>query len=62
MINLLFCGNDKVFDGLMISLLSASKNTSDTLRAYVLTMDLSDVDKKYQPLTEKHRKFLEEFR
>lgn len=59
MINLLYCGNDKVFDGLMISLLSASKNTSDTIRAYVLTMDLSDVNEKYQPLTESHRKFLE---
>lgn len=60
MINLLYCGNDKVFDGLMISLLSASKNTSDTIRAYVLTMDLSDVNEKYQPLTESHRKFLED--
>lgn len=60
MINLLYCGNDKVFDGLMISLLSASKNTSDTIRAYVLTMDLSDVNEKYKPLTELHRKFLEE--
>lgn len=60
MINLLFCGNDKVFDGLMISLLSASKNTNDTLRVFVLTMDLHDVDEKYQPLTENHRKFLED--
>ena len=60
MINLLYCGNDKVFDGLMISLLSASKNTKDSIRAYVLTMDLSDIDEKYQPLTEKHRKFLED--
>lgn len=60
MINLLYCGNDKVFDGLLISLLSASKNTKDTLRAYVLTMDLSDVDEKYQPLTESHRKFIED--
>lgn len=60
MINLLYCGNDKVFDGLMISLLSASKHTSDAIRTYILTMDLSDVDKKYQPITEKHRKFLED--
>lgn len=59
MINLLYCGNDKVFDGLLISLLSASKNTKDSIRAYVLTMDLSDIDEKYQPLTEKHRVFLE---
>jgi lipopolysaccharide biosynthesis glycosyltransferase len=60
MINLLYGGNDKVFDGLMISLLSASKNTKDTIRAYVLTMDLSDVNEKYQPLTEQHRKYLED--
>lgn len=60
MINLLYCGNDKVFDGLLISLLSASKNTKDTLRAYVLTMDLSDIDEKYHPLTENHRKFIED--
>ena len=60
MINLLYCGHDKVFDGLMISLLSASKNTKEPLRAYVLTMDLSDIDKKYQPLTEQHRKYLED--
>ena len=59
MINLLFCGNDKVFDGLMISLLSAAKNTKESIRAFVLTMDLSDVDEKYQPLTEKHRSYLE---
>ena len=60
MINLLYCGNDKVFDGLLISLLSASKNTKETLRTYILTMNLSEVDKKYQPLTEKHRKYLED--
>ena len=60
MINLLYCGNDKVFDGLLISLLSASKHTKDALRAYVLTMDLSDIDPKYQPITEAHRKFIEE--
>ena len=60
MINLIYCGNDKVFDGLLISLLSASKHTKDALRAYVLTMDLSDIDPKYQPITEAHRKFIEE--
>ena len=60
MINLLYGGNDRAFDGLMISLLSASKNTKETIRAYVLTMDLSDIDKKYQPLTEEHRKFLDD--
>ena len=60
MINLLYGGNDKVFDGLMISLLSASKNTKETIKAYVLTMDLSDVNPKYQPLNENHRKYLDD--
>ena len=60
MINLLYGGNDRAFDGLMISLLSASKNTKESINTYVLTMDLSDVDTKYQPLTEKHRKCLED--
>lgn len=60
MINLLYCGNDKVFDGLLISLLSATKHTKETIRAYILTMDLSDVDENYQPISENHRLFLED--
>ena len=60
MINLLLCGNDKVFDGAMISLLSASKNTNEALRVYLLTMDLQDVNEKFKPITEAHRKCLED--
>ena len=60
MINLLLCGNDRVFDGAMISLLSASKNTKEAMQVYLLTMDLSDIDPKFQPINETHRKFLED--
>ena len=60
MINLLYCGNDKAFDGLLISLLSASKNTKESIRTFILTMDLSEVNSKYKPLTENHRKYLED--
>ena len=31
MINLMFCGNDRVFDGMLIALLSIAKNTEEAL-------------------------------
>lgn len=59
MINLLYCGNDKVFDGMMISLLSIIKYTSQPLNVYVMTMDLSALDEKNCPVTEKQTGYLE---
>lgn len=52
MINLMYCGNSGVLDGLLISLSSVSARTSKEIRAYVLTMDLTDKNKKYTPITE----------
>lgn len=60
MINLMFCGNKKVFDGMLIALLSITKHTDEALNVYVLTMDLSDENKQYIPIDEKHRNILEE--
>lgn len=60
MINLLYGGNDKVFDGVLISLLSAVKNTKEAVHTYLLTMDLSDIDEKFQPISEAQRKYLED--
>lgn len=59
MINLMFCGNQKMFDGLIISLLSISKHTNEDLTVYLLTMDLSKHKKEYVPITEKQRKTIE---
>ena len=59
MINLLFCGNDKVYDGLLISLLSITKHTKDALNVNILTVDLQDIDEKYKPLNEEHKNVLE---
>ena len=59
MINLLFCGNDKVYDGLLISLLSITKHTKDALNVNILTVDLQDIDEKYKPLNEEHKSVLE---
>lgn len=59
MINVMYCGNSKVFDGLLISLLSMVKNTNEIIHAYVLTMDLTDIDGKFTPINEKQIKYLE---
>lgn len=59
MINLLYCGNYKVFDGVLISLLSAVKQTKEAVHTYLLTMDLSDVDENFKPISEEQRKYLE---
>ena len=59
MISLLYAGNGAMFDGLLISLMSVSKNTNEKLDVHVFTMDLRDIDGRYTPLNEKQRAFLE---
>jgi len=57
MINLLYCGNYKVFDGVLISLLSAVKHTKEAVHTYLLTMDLSDIDENFKPISEEQRTY-----
>ena len=59
MINLMFCGNDKVIDGMIISLLSIVKYCKKPLNVYILTMDLHELDEKYMPINEKHVELLD---
>lgn len=51
MINLLYCGNQGVFDGVMLSLLSAVKKSHSPLHAYVMTMDLTHLNPKFTSFT-----------
>lgn len=60
MINLMFCGNDRMFDGLLISLLSIAKNTKEDLNVYLMTMDLKEQNEIYRPINEEHRRIIEE--
>ena len=53
MINLMFCGNDKVFDGILISLISILKHTKNILNVYILTADLQDININYKPINQK---------
>ena len=52
MINLLYAGNAQIFDGLLISLYSLAQNTKQPFTAYVLTMDLSEIDPAYIPISD----------
>ena len=59
MINLMYCGNEKMFDGILISLLSIEKYTKETLNVYLMTMDLQDIKEEFKPITEEERMIIE---
>ena len=54
MINILFGGNYKVFDGILLCLLSITKHCKDQLNIYILTADVTELREDYKPLTKKH--------
>jgi lipopolysaccharide biosynthesis glycosyltransferase len=60
MINLLFSGNDKVFDGILTCLLSIFKRTKtkEPFFVTILTMDVSYIKKDYTPITDNQISFL----
>lgn len=61
MINILFCGNDKVFDGMLTTMLSILKRTStkEPFTFYIFTMDVSDINSKYKALSNEMSDYLE---
>ncbi len=52
MINLLMCGNRAIKDGLILSMLSVAKHTSEAVHLYIATMDLSDIEDRFVPLAQ----------
>lgn len=58
-INILYCGNENAFDGMLIGTLSIVKHTSSPVNMYILTMDLTDIDKKHTPITKLQTDYLE---
>ena len=62
MINLLYCGNDKVFDGVLTSALSVVRRLEKprAITVYIFTMDLTRMDPRYTPMTLRHGEVLEE--
>lgn len=60
MIDLLFCGNGYVFNGVLTCMLSILKrSTPDTYRVHIFTMNLTRVDKKYICIPKESIEFLD---
>lgn len=59
MIHLVYCGNDRVFKGILMSLYSAQTNTKEALDVHVLTGDFTNLDPRFKPFSEKQRSFIE---
>ena len=60
--NILFCGNCKVFDGMLSAMLSIFKRTDskEPFTFFIFTMDVSHLKPDYTPLTDGQVAFLEE--
>ena len=60
MVNILLCGNQRVFDGALSELISITNKTKETIKCYIFTMDVSRIKKEYTCITDKQTKFLDE--
>lgn len=61
MINIMFCGNSGVFDGVLTCALSIFKRTEtkEPFSFMIFTMDLRDIDPKYTPVSDEQICFFE---
>ena len=60
MINLLLCGNEKVFDGALTQLISITNRTNETLNCYIFTMNLERLNPNFKSITDNQVAFLNE--
>ena len=62
MVNILFCGNDKVFDGMLTAALSILRrtNSDEPFTFYVYTMDVSHIKETYLPINDRQIEFFED--
>ncbi len=62
MIHLLFCGNDKVFDGVLTCMLSIFKRTEtrEPFTIHIFTMDVTRIKPEYRPISEMQVQYLDE--
>ena len=58
MINILLCGNYKVFDGALTELISITNKTKEAINCYIFTMDASNLKPEFTCITDKQIEFL----
>ena len=56
--NLLYCGDQNIQDGLLISILSLLKHEPDELHIYIMTMELHTAQKDYHAIPDQTISFL----
>ena len=52
MISVSYSGNKRIFEGLLLAVMSLAKTTDEELNVYVLTMDLRDENPNFQPFSD----------
>ena len=58
MVNILLCGNSKVFDGALTELISITNRTKETINCYIYTMDATNLKPEYTAITDEQVEFL----
>ena len=58
MVNLLLCGNEKVFDGALTQLLSMTNRTKESIHVFLMTMNLQRVNENFTSITEEQVDFI----
>lgn len=58
MINLLLCGNEKVFDGALTELISITNRTKETINCYIFTAELTRIKPEYKAIRDEQVEFL----
>ena len=59
MINLLLCGNEKVFDGALTELISITNRTHESIKCYIFTAELTRIKPEYTVISEGQVEFLD---
>ena len=58
MINLLLCGNEKVFDGALTELISITNRTKEAVNCYIFTATLTRIKPEYTAIRDEQVEFL----
>ena len=60
MVNILLCGNKKVFDGALTQLISMTNRTKENICCYIFTMDVSRLNPDFTCITNEQIDFLDQ--
>lgn len=60
MVNILLCGNKKVFDGALTQLISMANKTKEDIRCFIFTMDIPRLNPDFTCIEDDQINFLNE--